>query len=170
MSRSPRSALVSTIACALFGAAGCGSLATSPGWVGGGLAVAAPERIAAEEAREERERRIIESQPRQIGARHVLVMHDESTSKPQGLKRTRADALKRAQDALLKIRGGAAFEEIVKEYTDEPGGAERAGDLGTFDRNTMVKAFSDSAFALKVGEVSEIVETKFGFHIIKRTE
>jgi hypothetical protein len=151
-------------------ALGCGSLATSPSWVGGGLAVTAPERIAAEEAKEERERRIIASQPTQIGAKHILVMHDESQSKPPGLHRTRAEALARAREALLKIRGGASFEEMVKEYTDEPGGAERAGDLGVFDRATMVKPFANAAFALKVGEVSEIVETKFGFHIIKRTE
>jgi parvulin-like peptidyl-prolyl isomerase len=154
---------------ALF-ALGCGSLATSPSWVGGGLAVSAPERIAAEEAKEERERRIIASQPTQIGAKHILVMHDDSQSKPPNLKRTRDEAQKRAREALLKIRGGADFEAMVKEYTDEPGGAERSGDLGTFDRATMVKPFADAAFALKIGEVSEIVETKFGFHIIKRTE
>jgi parvulin-like peptidyl-prolyl isomerase len=59
---------------------------------------------------------------------------------------------------------------MVKEYTDEPGGAERGGDLGVFDRGLMVKPFADAAFALKVGEVSEVVETKYGFHVIKRTE
>lgn len=153
-----------------LGATACSSLATSPSWVGGGLAVSAPERIAAEEAREERERRIVASQPSQVGARHILVMHDDSTSKPPPLKRTRAEAQRRAQEALLKIRGGESFDEVVKVYTDEPGGVERSGDLGVFDRGTMVKAFSDVAFGLKVGEVSEIVETKYGFHIIKRTE
>ncbi len=76
----------------------------------------------------------------------------------------------RAPEALLKIRGGAPFEEVVKEYTDEPGGAERGGDLGVFDRATMVKPFADAAFALKVGEVSEVIETKYGYHVIKRTE
>ena len=151
-------------------ALGCGSLATSPSWVGGGLAVSAPERIAAEEAKEERERRIIASQPSQIGAKHILVMHDDSQNKPPTVHRTRAEAHARAREALLKIRGGAGFEEMVKEYSDEPGGAERSGDLGTFDRATMVKPFADAAFALRVGEVSEIVETKFGFHIIRRTE
>jgi len=59
---------------------------------------------------------------------------------------------------------------MVKAYSDEPGAVERAGDLGVFDRSQMVKPFADMAFALKVGEVSEIVETVYGFHIIKRTE
>jgi hypothetical protein len=150
--------------------AGCGSLATSPGWVGGGMAVSAPERLAAEEAKDARDRRILASQPSQIGAKHLLIMHDESASKPPGLTRTRAQAQARAKEALLKVRGGAPFDEIVKQYTDEPGGVERAGDLGNFDRGTMVKPFADAAFALKVGEVSEVVETKYGFHIIRRTE
>ena len=148
----------------------CTTLATSPSWIGGGLSTEAPVRIAAKEAQEERERRIIASQPSQVAAKHVLVMHDESLAKPENVHRTKAEARARAQEALLKIRGGASFEETVKQYTDEPGGAERGGDLGTFDRTTMVKPFADAAFALKVGEVGEVVETKYGFHVIKRTE
>jgi peptidyl-prolyl cis-trans isomerase NIMA-interacting 1 len=162
--------LLLPIALASIGATACSSLATSPSWIGGGMAVSAPVRIAAEEEAEERERRIVASQPKQIGAKHILVMHDESQSKPPGLERTRAAALARAKEALLKIRSGESFDEVVKKYTDEPGGVERVGDLGVFDRGTMVKPFANAAFALKVGEVSEIVETKFGFHIIKRTE
>jgi parvulin-like peptidyl-prolyl isomerase len=162
--------LCTTLALTALSASACTTLATSPSWVGGGLSIVAPERVAEAEAKEERERRIIASQPSQVGARHILVMHDESSSKPAGLVRSRDAARKRAQEALLKIRGGASFEEMVKLYTDEPGGAERSGDLGVFDRGTMVKPFADAAFALRVGEISEVVETKYGFHVIKRTE
>lgn len=151
-------------------ASGCNALATSPAWVGGGMADSAPARMAAEDAKEEQERRILASQPTQIGARHILVMHDDSQAKPPNVERSREAAKARAVAALAKIRAGASFDDIVKEYTDEPGGAERAGDLGVFDRGTMVKPFADAAFALGVGQVSEIVETKYGFHIIKRTE
>lgn len=148
----------------------CGALATSPAWVGGGLEEIAPTRAAEAEQKAEREREIIARQPKEVGARHILVMHARSKSKPESVTRTREQARARAEEALRKIRGGTAFEEIVKQYSDEPGSAERSGDLGMFERGQMVKAFADAAFALKVGEVSEIVETPFGFHIIKRTE
>jgi peptidyl-prolyl cis-trans isomerase NIMA-interacting 1 len=148
----------------------CTTLSSGPSWVGGGLAVSAPLREAQEDAAHERERAIVSKQPNEIGARHILIMHDESKSRPESVTRTREEAKKRAQECLVKIRGGAGFDDMVKEYSDEPGGPERNGDLGVFDRNSMVKAFADAAFALKVGEVSEVIETPFGFHIIKRTE
>ncbi len=170
MPRTLRLAILGPAALAALAATGCTTLATSPGWVGGPLAEEAPVRIAAQEAKEDQERRLIASQPAQVGCKHILIMHAGSASKPEGVKRSREEARQRAQEVLLKIRGGASFEEMVREYTDEPGGAERGGDLGVFDRGTMVKPFADAAFALKVGEVSEVVETKYGFHIIKRVQ
>ncbi len=107
--------------------------------------------------------------PAEIGARHILVMHKNSQQKPEGITRTRAEALARAKECLLKLRGGADFTAMVEAYTDEPNGAERGGDLGVFKREVMVKAFSDVAFELKIGEISEIAETSYGWHIIKRT-
>jgi parvulin-like peptidyl-prolyl isomerase len=148
----------------------CTALASYPDWVGGGLAVEAPVRAAAQEAKEEQERRILASQPTQVGAKHILIMHQESMAKPENITRTKREARLRAQEVLLKARSGVPFEELVKEYTDEPGGAERGGDLGVFDRATMVKPFADAAFALKVGDISDVVETKYGYHVIKRTE
>jgi parvulin-like peptidyl-prolyl isomerase len=148
----------------------CTTLATSPDWVGGGMEVTAPIRAAEEDARIDAERARVAAQPKQIGAKHILVMHAQSKAKPDNVTRSREDARKRAEEALTKYRIGAEFEALVKEYTDEPGGAQRGGDLGVFDRSTMVKAFGDAAFALKVGEVSGVVETVYGFHVIKRTE
>ena len=145
----------------------CASLASSPGWVGGTMATGGPLRA---ETNEDHERAMAAGQPKEIGARHILVMHSQSVSKPSGVVRTKAEARARAQEVLIRIRQGAPFEQMVNEFSDEPGAADRGGDLGIFDRRTMVKAFSDAAFALKVGEVSELVETPFGYHIIKRTE
>lgn len=167
----PRAALRYVLAALpLLAFSACSTLATSPSWTGGGLAVSAPIRAAEEDAALDRERELIAKQPSEIGAKHILVMHDGSKAKPEGLHRTRDEARSRAQEALVKIRGGESFEKMVAEYSDEPGAAQRGGDLGVFDRATMVKSFADVAFALKVGEVSEVVETPFGFHIIKRTE
>lgn len=148
---------------------GCGSLATTPSWVGGGMAVTGPLKIEQQEADAEQERERLATEPEEIGARHILVMHRESQAKPEGVERTKEDARQRAQQALVKLREGADFTEMVVEYSDEPGAAERGGDLGMFRREVMVKNFSDAAFALRVGEVSEVVETAYGFHIIKRT-
>ena len=109
------------------------------------------------------------SEPEEIGARHILVMHAQSQHKPESVQRTREQAHARAQECLRKLRAAGDFVKLVKEYSDEPGAVERGGDLGVFKRDTMVKDFADAAFALKVGEVSEVVETGFGYHIIKRT-
>lgn len=167
---SPALALSALLALFATGATACGTLATSPSWIGGGLEVMAPLREAAEEATAERERQIIARQPNEIGARHILIMHAQSKSKPPNVTRTREEARQRAEQVLIKLAGGASFEELVTEYSDEPGSAERKGDLGVFDRAQMVKPFADAAFALQVGQVSGIVETPFGFHVIKRTE
>jgi peptidyl-prolyl cis-trans isomerase NIMA-interacting 1 len=167
----PLSPKLSFLAAALaLAGAGCGALATSPAWTGGGLALAAPARAAQEDAKAKAEREAVARQPTEIGARHILVMHVESKSKPENITRTREEAKARAQECLVRIRGGESFEDMVREYSDEPGAAERNGDLGVFDRTSMVKGFADAAFALKIGQVSEVVETPFGFHIIKRTE
>lgn len=108
--------------------------------------------------------------PHEIAARHVLIAYRGASQAAPSIVRTRADALRRAQEALSRLRAGEDFGVVATNYTDEPGGAERQGDLGRFTRDKMVKRFSDAAFALSPGQVSEVVETQYGFHVIQRTE
>ncbi len=107
--------------------------------------------------------------PAQIKARHVLVSYKGArNATADGGKRDKAEAEKRAGEILAKAKGDADFATLAKEMTDESVGKTSGGDLGWFDRDRMDKAFSDAAFALQKGQVSDkVVETPFGFHVIK---
>jgi peptidyl-prolyl cis-trans isomerase C len=74
-----------------------------------------------------------------------------------------------AKTILERLKKGEKFTNIAKEISLCPSG-KRGGDLGTFGRGKMVKEFETAAFLLKKGEISSIVKTKFGYHIIKRLE
>jgi hypothetical protein len=108
--------------------------------------------------------------PTTIGASHVLVMHRGSERVPPNVTRTREEARARIDDVLRRARGGEDFAALAREFSDEPGAATSAGSLGTFGRGAMVPAFERAAFALSVGQLSDVVETPFGFHVIKRTQ
>ena len=96
-------------------------------------------------------------------------MYDGSKSAPKTIKRTHDEA-RRAPRGSRAHQGGQDFDTVVAAYTDEPGGAQRKGELGRFSRDMMVKPFSDAAFALEVGQVSTVIESPFGFHVIRRIE
>ncbi len=102
-----------------------------------------------------------------LSASHILVMHNESQRKPPEITRTKEEALARTKEALAKIRGGADFGAVAKEYSDCPS-KEQGGDLGVFPSIRMAPEFSNATIALKEDEISEPVETDFGYHIIKR--
>jgi peptidyl-prolyl cis-trans isomerase NIMA-interacting 1 len=103
-----------------------------------------------------------------IRASHLLVGFQGSSLPNQ--TRSKAEAKTRAEEAMKRAKKGEDFAKVVAAYTDEPGGAQRGGDLNRFGRGRMVPAFEEAAFALKPNEVSGVVETQFGFHVIKRTE
>ncbi|MCA1616321.1 MAG: peptidylprolyl isomerase [Acidobacteria bacterium] len=75
-----------------------------------------------------------------------------------------------AEEILKRVRAGEDFAALANQFTTDPSGKGRGGDLGWFGRGTMVKPFEDAAFALQPGGLSGIVETQFGFHVIKVEE
>jgi parvulin-like peptidyl-prolyl isomerase len=109
-------------------------------------------------------------QPTEISARHLLVAYQGALRASPSVTRSKAEAQTRAAEALKRAKAGEDFEALVKEFSDEPGAAERGGSLGHFGHGMMVPAFEKAAFKLAPGEVSDIVETQFGFHVIQRTE
>ena len=106
--------------------------------------------------------------PEEIAASHILISY--SGTERSESERTKEEAQALAERVLQEARAeGADFAELARQYSDGPSGPD-GGDLGTFKREMMDDTFSDAAFALEVGAVSDVVETPFGFHIIKRTE
>lgn len=98
----------------------------------------------------------------EVQARHILFKLP-----PGADEKARAEARKKAEDALARIKRGEAFAKLAEKLSDDPGSAKAGGDLGRFSRGKMVPEFEAAAFALAPGQVSEIVESPFGFHIIK---
>jgi peptidyl-prolyl cis-trans isomerase D len=102
-------------------------------------------------------------QPERRRASHILI-----TAGPDGSAPDKAAARKVAESVLAKVRAKPAdFASLAKEYSKDPGSAQKGGDLGWFGRGMMVKPFEDAVFSLKDGEISGVVESDFGFHIIR---
>lgn len=96
-------------------------------------------------------------------ASHILVKADKDMPADQ-----RAKAKAKAEGLLAELRKNpAAFGELAKKNSDDPGSAERGGDLDFFGRGAMVKPFEDAVYAMKPGEISNLVESDFGYHIIR---
>ncbi|XYI00805.1 peptidylprolyl isomerase [Sorangium sp. So ce1128] len=110
--------------------------------------------------------------PREMfGAKHLLVMYKGSRRAPPTIERTKEEAQARATEAMKKAKADPSkFADLVKEYSDEPGADKRGGDLGKFPKGAMVPEFQAGLEKIKVGEVSDLVETPFGFHVILRTQ
>ncbi|RLC05747.1 MAG: hypothetical protein DRH90_05255 [Deltaproteobacteria bacterium] len=99
--------------------------------------------------------------PEEVKASHILIQVAPDAGDEEKLA-----SRKKIEEVQIKIEAGDDFAELARQYSEGPSNVN-GGDLGYFDRKKMVKPFSDAAFALKPGEVSDIVETRFGFHLIK---
>ncbi len=95
-------------------------------------------------------------------AAHILIAVDSDAGKD-----VVEEKRKQADNLLQQIRDDADFAALAKEYSDDPGSASSGGDLGYFARGVMVPEFDEVAFSLNTGDVSDVVRTQFGFHIIK---
>ncbi len=101
--------------------------------------------------------------PGAVKVRHILIRADGQS--PDAAK-AKEEARKKAEEILKKVKGASNFAALAREFSQDPGSASTGGDLGWFKKGVMVPAFEDAAFALSKGEVSRVVETEFGFHIM----
>ena len=103
----------------------------------------------------------------QIRASHILIAHKDAEGGPS--ERSRPDALREIDEIKRRLAAGEDFADLAAENSDCPSGQD-GGDLGSFGEGAMAAAFEQAAVALQVNEISDVVETDFGYHLIVRTE
>jgi peptidyl-prolyl cis-trans isomerase D len=94
-------------------------------------------------------------------ARHILIQIGTSAEK------SKEALMPRIKELQQKLKDGESFEDLAREYSDDPGSANQGGDLGWVSAGEMVKPFEDALFSMNKGEVGDVVETQFGLHLIK---
>jgi peptidyl-prolyl cis-trans isomerase D len=105
------------------------------------------------------------SYPERVRAQHILI-----AVAPDAPAQAREKAKAKAESILKQLDRGADFSKLAAQYSDDPGSRDHGGDLGFFERGQMIKPFEDAAFSLKPGQLSAVVGTRFGYHIIKVNE
>ncbi len=102
----------------------------------------------------------------QVQASHILLMYTGSAR--SSATRTKDEARQEIDAIKAKVDAGEDFAELARKHSDCPS-RSAGGDLGTFGRGQMVKPFEEAAFGMSVGATSGVVETDFGYHLIRRT-
>ncbi len=108
-------------------------------------------------------------QPEMVRASHVLIATKDTKTGSDLSEDAKKEKLKLAQSIVEKARKGEDFAKLAKEYSDDPGSKDKGGEY-TFPRGQMVPEFESAAFSLKTNQVSDVVTTQFGYHIIKLSE
>jgi parvulin-like peptidyl-prolyl isomerase len=111
-------------------------------------------------------------EPERVRASHILISarRTQMAGGPQAVADETRKRRERAAQILSRVRAGADFAQVARENSDDSGTRAGGGDLGLFTRNTHTQKFDDAAFALKPGQTSDIIETDYGFHVIKVAE
>lgn len=105
--------------------------------------------------------------PVSVKASHILAMFPWKRNNSEESKEGREEAREKIELVQRKLNNGEDFEELARQYSDDEGTASDGGDLGYISKGQMVEEFDKVLFSLDTGEVSDIVETEYGFHIIK---
>jgi len=105
--------------------------------------------------------------PEQVKVSHILIKTPLPGADGKVDEKGVAEAEHRAEDLLKQIRGGANFEELAKKYSEDPGSAKQGGSLGLIGRGQTVPEFEKAAFSLPKGQISDLVKSSYGFHIIR---
>lgn len=98
-----------------------------------------------------------------VSLSHIVISPKPMGEKVEGVR-------KKAQDLQARLKAGEDFAELAREYSEDPGSGSQGGDLGFFSRGTMVPEFEEAAFSLQLGEISDLVQTQYGIHIIRTEE
>ncbi|HEY2734164.1 MAG TPA: peptidylprolyl isomerase, partial [Polyangiales bacterium] len=114
------------------------------------------------DAEYEREKHRYTGLEKQVHARHILIKAEESASET-----AKAAARKKAEELDARAKKGEDFATLAKQNSEDAGSAKKGGDLGWNPKGRMVKPFDDAQFALAPGQVSDVVQSNFGFHVIK---
>ena len=157
--------LGTALLCSLLACSGCVVSTHEPVGVAPQIPLRPERPKSAEEIALEEE---IKRGPTEIVAAHILIAYQGAMRAAPYVERTKEQALAFAQELRTRALGGEDFAKMAQEHSDDRGSAADGGSLGSFRREQMVPEFSRAAFALEVGDISEVVESPFGFHVIQR--
>ncbi|MBU4482877.1 MAG: peptidyl-prolyl cis-trans isomerase [Actinobacteria bacterium] len=107
--------------------------------------------------------------PARVKASHILAIFPWVEDNSEETEEGREEALEKIKVVEDKLKDGGDFEDLARQYSDDGTSGENGGDLGYISKGQMVEEFEEALFALDIEEVSGIVETEYGFHIIKAT-
>ena len=127
------------------------------------------EKVSDSEMKKYYDEHIDEYKKDEVEASHILIKTTDDNNKPLS-EAEQKKAKAKAEKVLKEVKAGGDFAELAKKYSQDPGSASQGGSLGAFGKGMMVKEFEDAAFGMEPGEVSDLVKTDFGYHIIKVTD